>query len=49
MPPGRKPVITKVVNRNTGREYAYDFVRNEIAKVDKLMSAPLIEESDVLM
>ncbi|NLY71886.1 MAG: ATP-dependent DNA helicase RecG, partial [Clostridiales bacterium] len=49
MPPGRKPVITKVVNRNTGREYAYDFVRNEIAKGRQAyVVAPLIEESDVL-
>jgi len=49
MPPGRKPVITKVVNEKAGREYAYDFVRNEIAKGRQAyIVAPLIEESDVL-
>jgi ATP-dependent DNA helicase RecG len=48
MPPGRLPIITRVVSP-TQREAAYDFIRKEIAAGRQaFVICPLIEESDKL-
>jgi ATP-dependent DNA helicase RecG len=48
MPPGRLPIITRVVS-TTQREAAYDFIRQQVAAGRQaFVICPLIEESDKL-
>lgn len=48
MPPGRQPVVTRVVGAE-GREMSYEFVKREVqAGRQAYVVAPLIEDSDTL-
>ncbi|MBR0596530.1 ATP-dependent DNA helicase RecG [Sinanaerobacter chloroacetimidivorans] len=48
MPPGRQPIITRIVNSET-REASYEFVKREVRKGRQAyVVAPLIAESDTM-
>lgn len=49
LPPGRKPIRTKVINNEGDLEKAYDFIEKQLAKGRQAyFVAPLIEESEKL-